>query len=54
MIWWFLGGLYRLIRPLFVEDIDSNEDYVCGSCGKPVLRRSLFCSDRCNQVLEDL
>lgn len=40
---WF----YWLIRPIFVTDIDPNEDFSCGLCGNPVLRRVLFCSSRC-------
>lgn len=39
--------LFRLVRPLFVRDVDPNEDYVCCHCGEPVLKRWLFCSDRC-------
>lgn len=45
--WKFLGKFYFLIRPLFVDDVDHNEDYDCGLCGKPVLRRYLFCSEEC-------
>lgn len=46
--WWrFLGKFYTLIRPLFIDDVDRNEDFDCGLCGKPVLRRYLFCSEEC-------
>lgn len=44
--------LYRLIRPLFVRDIDPNEEYVCVMCCEPVLRRSLTCSKRCAHEFE--
>lgn len=40
--------IFKLIRPLFVKDIDPNEDFYCGNCGKPVLTRILFCSQECD------
>jgi hypothetical protein len=39
--------LFKLIRPLFVRDLDPNEDFSCGQCGATVLRRRLFCSNVC-------
>ena len=39
--------LLRMIRPLFVGDVDPNEDYECCQCGEPVLERHLFCSAKC-------
>lgn len=39
--------LYDLIRPLFVNRVDPNEDFNCIDCGEPVLRRVLFCSKKC-------
>ena len=39
--------LFDLIRPLFVRGWDRNEDFICGNCGEPVLRRWLFCSPEC-------
>lgn len=42
-----LSLFYDLIRPLFVKDVDPNEDYNCIRCGWPVLRRQLFCSKAC-------
>lgn len=46
--WPLLAILYNVVRPLFVEDIDVNEDYRCCWCVKPVLTRLLFCSKACN------
>jgi hypothetical protein len=43
---WF----FKLIRPLFVRNVDSNEDFSCGHCGEPVLKRFLFCSDYCTEA----
>ncbi len=45
---WF----FNLIRPLLVPDCDSNEDYLCMWCSEPVLRRWLYCSDRCGELGE--
>lgn len=39
--------IYDFIRPLFVDDIDQNEDFVCCICNKPVLTRILTCSNKC-------
>lgn len=56
--WKLLAVVYHVIRPLFVEDIDVNEDYECCWCVKPVLTRMLFCShacqDRFDEAMEDL
>lgn len=41
---------YDLIRRIFWRDYDSNEDFTCTECGKPVFRRTLFCSDRCYRL----
>lgn len=41
--------IFDLIRPLFVKDIDPNEDYNCMECGTPVLRRILYCSTKCSR-----
>jgi hypothetical protein len=42
--YWF----YEIVRPIFVSDIDRNEDYNCGYCCKPVLKRILYCSETCS------
>ncbi len=42
-----LARFYKLIRPLFVEDIDPNEDFECIYCRRPSLDRILYCSDNC-------
>lgn len=47
---WFKKYLYGLIRPLFVKDIDPNENFKCGFCGKPVLKRILYCSSICSDL----
>lgn len=44
--------LFRLVRPLFVKDVDTNEDYECVICGEPVLRRHLTCSRECSSDLD--
>jgi len=49
---WFKKKLYSLIRPLFVRNIDPNEDFVCMNCSMPVLRRILYCSFSCQLDLE--
>lgn len=41
--------LFRIVRPLFVKDVDRNEDYECVECGEPVLRRDLVCSEECGR-----
>ncbi len=46
--WKIQEKFYKLIRPLFVKDVDLNEDYNCMQCDKPVLRRFLFCSEKCS------
>ena len=38
---------YNLIRALFWTDYDPNEDFVCINCSKPVFKRVLFCSYKC-------
>ena len=52
--WRVLDLFYSLIRPLFVRDVDSNEDYLCIMCGKPVLRRFLTCSIKCSNDFDTL
>ena len=47
LYWKILSFVYPIIRPLFVSNIDSNEDYVCCICMKPILRRTLYCSKKC-------
>ena len=50
----FLNWFYDLIRPFVVlGKIDPNEDFKCMECGKPVLRRVLYCSQVCN-IQQDL
>lgn len=48
----FLDILYKMIRPLFVKNIDPNEDFYCVYCNKPVLERYIFCSKECSELLE--
>lgn len=47
--WKLLDIFYEIIRFLFVKNIDINEDFNCGMCNKPVLRRYLFCSIKCEK-----
>lgn len=39
--------LFSIVRPLFVRDLDPNEDFACMQCGEPVFRRYLYCSREC-------
>jgi hypothetical protein len=46
---------FKLIRPLFVSNIDPNEDFNCMICNEPVLKRYLtcdneFCIEQCNKL----
>ena len=43
----FKRFLFKLIRPLFVTNIDPNEEFECVICGEPVLKRKLVCSNLC-------
>lgn len=45
----FRTWFYNLIRPLFVGNIDPNEDFICGNCGRAVLYRQLFCDEVCDR-----
>jgi hypothetical protein len=47
-----LNLLYKFIRPWYFAykgftNINSNEDFICGYCEKPLLRRMLYCSSYC-------
>jgi hypothetical protein len=44
--------LFKLIRPLFVKNISPNEDFDCVTCGKPLLRRYLACSEKCSTEMD--
>ena len=44
---------FTLIRPLFVNHVDPNEDFLCCWCGKPVLIRELYCSEKCSKYAEE-
>lgn len=48
LVKWF----YDLIRPLFVRGWNKNEDFNCGLCDRPVLRRYLYCSSECSEIHE--
>ena len=39
--------IYSIVRPLVLSNYDPNEDYFCCNCGKPVLKRFLFCNQKC-------
>jgi endogenous inhibitor of DNA gyrase (YacG/DUF329 family) len=49
---WAMKWVFDRIRFLVVPDWDINEDYRCEYCGKPVLRRFLFCSAKCSDAEE--
>ena len=51
--WAVMAFVYRIIRPLFVKDLDPNEDYVCLMCCKPVLTRDLYCSAKCSRECDE-
>lgn len=50
--WRIRERFFKTIRPLFVRDIDRNEDFNCCKCNKPVLRRFLFCSIECSEEFD--
>jgi hypothetical protein len=48
--WWLaLSFAYNMVRWVLLRDmhVDPNEDFNCGHCSKPVLRRWMYCSDAC-------
>jgi hypothetical protein len=52
-MWWrFLAWVYALVRPLVVDDLDPNEDFLCCECNRPVLRRVLCCSRACRDAFD--
>ena len=46
----FKSFIFETIRPLYVKDIDINEDFFCMRCCEPVLGRTLYCSTKCYQL----
>lgn len=46
--WRLRAFVFRIIRPLFVRNVNANEDYLCCHCEKPVLRRLMYCSLACS------
>jgi hypothetical protein len=48
LYYYLQNKLYYLVRPLFVDTVDPNEDYICMYCQKPVLKRYLYCSLECD------
>jgi hypothetical protein len=47
--------IFKLIRPLFVDDLDVNEEFNCVVCGTSVLRRKLLCRSctKAGRAIED-
>lgn len=45
--WLLLSLAYASVRWALIPDLDVNEDFNCGHCSKPVLRRWLYCSAAC-------
>ena len=39
--------VFGFIRKYFWSDYNPNEDFGCMYCGKQMLRRYLYCSQRC-------
>ncbi len=54
LVWPIKSYVFKILRPLVVPDCHVNEDYVCVTCGAPVLRRFLTCSDRCRNMFFSL
>ena len=50
--WKLKSYIYDKVRKTFWKDYDSNEDFVCGTCCKPVFRRYLFCSTECSEIFD--
>lgn len=48
----FKAWVFALLRPFVVETPHPNEDYLCGACGDPVLKRVLTCSEECWAEIE--
>jgi hypothetical protein len=47
--------LYSAVRRhvFFWCPYSSNEEFFCAQCGRPVLRRVLFCSSECGRKFDD-
>lgn len=41
---------FDIIRPLFVRDIKPGEEFLCEECRGPMLRRVVFCSQKCHNA----
>lgn len=50
IFWKIKYFIYDKIRKFTWKDYDSNEDFYCGYCMKPVFRRLLFCSKKCSDL----
>ena len=48
--WRIKASFFKLIRPLFVKDLDVYEDFECEACGNPVLKRYFYCSKECSDI----
>ncbi len=52
--WGWVNWMFWKLRKLVYskDDLDWNADYICGFCGKPVLKRYLYCCDKCGLLDE--
>jgi len=47
---WLFDRLRKYV--VYRDSYDPNEDFVCGHCMKPVLRRYIYCSVACAEADE--
>ena len=50
--WRLMDFFFDLIRREFWKDYDPNEEFYCCHCCKPVFKRYIFCSDKCEKLDE--
>jgi hypothetical protein len=52
--WWLIEQFYSSIRAAFVGNLDLHEEFSCGHCSRPLLRRYLYCSAECSRASDEL
>lgn len=52
VLWLWRSLAFSLVRWAVVPDLDPNENFNCGFCSKPLLRRYLYCSQKCDDAQE--
>ena len=45
--------IFNIIRRLCWSDYNANEDFGCMQCGKQILNRYLYCSNKCAHKSEE-